>query len=237
MQVVLEAEIGSTAYGLNTPTSDHDFMGVYLETAESLLGIAPEAKSMRDRPRDEGEKSQTDDEERTIYPLRKYVAMAASGSPTMFAMLHSANVTVPDKIGLRENRDMFLSKQIIARHIGYADGITCQLSGESRPRTNRPELIDAHGWDTKSGMHVLRTTMCGLELVTDGTMTMPMRADHQEYLLSVRGGDVPKDEVLAHVGQLRDQLSVLEGFCPLPERPDYTRINTWLIDVYHDFVL
>ena len=38
-KVILKIRAGSHLYGLNTPTSDEDFIGVYLSTPEELLGL------------------------------------------------------------------------------------------------------------------------------------------------------------------------------------------------------
>lgn len=81
VQTSLIGEVGSTAHGLNTPESDRDLMGLFFETPEQLLGIAPAAESFRDRPRGEGEKTQTGDVEYSFHPIRKYASLAAQREP------------------------------------------------------------------------------------------------------------------------------------------------------------
>lgn len=232
VEVELMGEVGSVAHGLGTPESDHDYMGVYLETPESLLGIGHDNGTVRYRSRGEGEKSRPGDSDHVYYPLRKYVALAAQGNPTVLTLLYTQTMIVPDTIGLRERRNLFLSKWLIARHIGYSEGMVAELTGSKKPRVNRPDLIAAHGYDTKSAMHVIRLLIQAVELVSEGTMYMPMKKENRELLMAIRRGEVSKDESMAFIEHFRARLTEAENTTSLPSEPDYAAINAWLIRVY-----
>ena len=231
---VIVGEIGSFAHGLATAESDHDYMGLYPDSPESLIGLEPQPGAVRERDRPEGVKSEPGDHECTHYGLRHYASLAAAGNPTMLTLLFTPNLTVPDRIGLQKNRDMFLSKRLAARHIGYADSMYARLTGKKAPRTNRPELIAKHGYDTKAAFHAIRLLMQGHEMLLRQTMTMPMTDLKREYLLSVRNGEVPENQVLADIEHWRDEIKDAEWLTPLPEGPDYAKINKWLIDVHEE---
>lgn len=49
MSVILEGVVGSTAYGLNTPTSDIDYAGIYVEPTANLLGLHPPSRERATR--------------------------------------------------------------------------------------------------------------------------------------------------------------------------------------------
>lgn len=232
MKPVIVGEIGSVAHGLGTPESDHDYMGLYIDSSKSLIGHATVTGAVRDRDRAEGVKSEAGDSETTYYGLRKYVQLASAGNPTVLTLLYTPILTVPDTIGIQDVRDMFLSRQLAARHIGYADGMYAQLTGQKAPRTNRPELIAKHGYDTKAAFHAIRLLIQGRELLTGQTMTMPMRPVHRDWLMMIREGRVPEGEVLAEIESLRSQIQLAEATSPLPERPDYDKINDWLVSTH-----
>ncbi|SIL71198.1 Predicted nucleotidyltransferase [Mycobacteroides abscessus subsp. abscessus] len=232
MQPVIVGEIGSTAHGLGTPESDHDYIGLYLDPPESLIGHKPEQGAVRDRDKPEGIKSEAGDSEVTYYGLRKYIRLVTDGNPTVMTLLFTPVLKVADKIGLQKVRDMFLSRKLAARHIGYADSMYARLTGQRAPRTNRPELIAKHGYDTKAAFHALRLLIQGHEMLTKQTMTMPMVDRERNYLLDIRHGRVPEAEVLGAIDHYRDQLVAAEGKSPLPPEPDYAKINGWLITAH-----
>lgn len=232
IQPVIVGEIGSGAHGLGTPESDHDYMGVYIDAPEVLIGWQPEHGAVRDRDKPEGIKSEAGDSETTYYGLRKYVKLITDGNPTVMTLLFTPNLTTPDRIGLQASRDMFLSRKLATRHVGYADSMHARLTGKKAPRTNRPELIAKHGYDTKAAFHALRLLIQGHEMLTRQTMTMPMMDLARGYLLDVRHGKVPETEVLDAIEYWRAELQTAEGTSPLPPEPDYSKINQWLIETH-----
>lgn len=235
LKPVIMGEIGSFAHGLNVPTSDHDFIALYIDPADVLIGLDRSAGSVKTREgeiRPEGIKSQAGDTEGTFYSVRKYASLAAQGNPTVLTLLFTPNLFHPDEIGLQANRDMFLSKRLVARHLGYADSMEARLTGRKAPRTNRPELVATHGWDTKSGFHAIRLLIQGHELLTTGSMAMPMADDPREFLLAMRNGEYGIDDAIAEIAAWRRRIERAEHETSLPNEPDYDRINDWLIDIH-----
>jgi predicted nucleotidyltransferase len=224
--------VGSFAHGLNVPTSDHDFIGIYLDSAEAVIGIDKATGALKDSGREEGVKASAGDTEGTFYSLRKYAKLAADGNPTVLTLLFTRLLFHPDEIGLRDNRQMFLSRRLAARHIGYANGMEAQFTGKKAPRTNRPELIAKHGWDTKAGMHTIRLLIQGYELLTTGAMTLPMADGPREFLMAVRNGEYTIDDALEEIALWRRRIQEAEFETSLPNEPDYDRINDWLIDIH-----
>lgn len=177
-------------------------------------------------------KSEAGDSETTFYGLRKYASLLAQGNPTVMTLLFTPNLIHPDEIGLQDQRAIFLSKRLVARHIGYADSMHARLTGARAPRTNRPELVDKYGYDCKAAFHALRLLIQGHEMLTTGAMQMPMREDHRNYLLDIRHGQVSMDEVLSNIALWRERIQGAEVDSPLPTEPDHDAINEWLINTH-----
>ena len=229
---IIVGEIGSYAHGLNTKDSDHDYIGVYVDPPQALMGLQAEQGAVRDRDKPEGVKSEADDEETTFYGLRKYVQLACQGNPTVMTLLFTPNLKIPDMYGLQAARRMFMSKRLVARHIGYADNMMARLTGEKAPRTNRPELVEAHGYDTKAAFHALRLLMQGVEMLIAEDMRMPMWSGQRNYLLDIRHGLVPQEKVLADIQTLKRTIGEAAYVTHLPDQPDMKAINAWLVNTH-----
>lgn len=228
---VIVGETGSHAHGLNIETSDHDYLGLYTDRPDQLIGLKPLRKGVRKGDQPEGVRLSAGESETTYHAVRKYAALAAQGNPTMLTLLFTPILTVPDEIGLQENRDMFLSKRVAKTHVGYADSIIAQLTGKKAPHPYRPELIEKYGWDVKHTMHALRILLQGIELLTTGHMELPMAPPLRQMLLGVRHGLYSKQFCLDWIKDLRSSIDKLDSI--LPDEPDYNRINHWLIDVHN----
>ncbi|QGH75143.1 nucleotidyltransferase [Mycobacterium phage DirkDirk] len=234
MQPLIIGEIGSFAHGLNREDSDHDYIGIYADPPEALIGLKPLAGAIRDRDKPEGVKSEPGDSETQFYGLRKYVSLVCQGNPTVMTLLFTPNLRSPDMIGLQANARMFLSKRLAARHMGYADSMYARLTGKKAPRTNRPELIAKHGYDTKAAFHAVRLLMQGHEMLITHNMVMPMIEQERGYLLSIRNGEVPEAEVLREIEHWRSLIQAAEQRTTLPDGPDMERINAWLVGVHRE---
>jgi hypothetical protein len=97
---------------------------------------------------------------------------------------------------------------------------------------NRPELIEAHGFDTKYAMHVARLGLQGIELLSTGRLTLPMAEPDRGRVMAIRRGDVPLDEALAEIDDIERRLLAAVEASPLRDEPDYERVNAFLVDTY-----
>ena len=89
-----------------------------------------------------------------------------------------------------------------------------------------------YGFDTKYAMHMLRLGFQGVELLTTGRLSLPMREPARSFLLDVRRGKVSEQECLTRAGELEQELGDLATISPLPDEPDAERVETWVIDTY-----
>jgi hypothetical protein len=96
-------------------------------------------------------------------------------------------------------------------------------------------LVAKYGWDTKTGYHALRLAIQGRQLMETGRIELPMRDEDRELLLAVRHGQRSRDWVLAETQRRADLLKAATENAALPEKPDWTRISAWLVDIQRDW--
>jgi hypothetical protein len=63
-----------------------------------------------------------------------------------------------------------------------------------------------YGFDTKYAMHMLRLGFLGIELLTTGRLSLPMREPGRSYLLDVRRGMVSEAECFKKAEELEREL-------------------------------
>lgn len=234
MQTIVTAEYGSRAIGVATEDSDHDLMSVFIEAPEYILGIETiDTDASSTAPA--GARSTRDDTDTTRYPLRKWAQLAAIGNPTVLSLLFLDPIESTEHWELLKGiRVAFISREAGRRFRGYSLGQRQAIVGARNKRTNRPELIHKHGYDTKFAYHMVRTAMQGIELMTTGALRLPMAPSDLEILRSIRTGSITKDSVLDLASDLDDDLAVAIERTEASDQPDRSLINDTLRRIYLD---
>ena len=235
--LLYHARVGSHAYGTATVDSDEDFVEVVVEEPNFITGLDRFDTEMSTNTG----RTLAGGQDVTTYGLRKWASLVAAGNPNMIETLfipNEAHQVGHDLLGQRwwllavGNRDAFLSKQAGYRFLGYAQSQQFALMGVKNKRTNRPELVHKHGYDTKFAGHLIRVLLEGLDLMRTGMLSFPLPED--AYIRSVRAGEVEKDDLLSLANDLRERLEVATEATHLPERADRDRINDLLHVTYTD---
>lgn len=237
---ILRCEVGSTVHGTGLPgKEDHDEMGVYILSPDEVLGTSDhDDKVWRTAP--EGQRSTPTDIDLALYSARKYVRLAAAGNPSVLLPLF----TPPEKVFqitdagamLRAHAHLFWTKQAGARFLGYMDSQVKRMedfrAGLRSPRSNRPELVAEHGYDTKFAMHALRLGYQGVEFLTTGWITLPVPDDVGDILRAVRRGEHDYEDFIERARVVRGQLvAAIEESAAL-DRPDTYAIGGLLRDMH-----
>lgn len=237
---ILRGVVGSSVHGLSVAAQDdRDEMGVCIEPPEYVLGLESfEHYVYRDQP--EGKRSGPGDLDLTIYSLRKYCRLAANGNPTALLLLW-----VPDEAlvmqtdlgrGLRELAPAFVSQRAIRAFRGYMSEQRRRLAGEQgQMAVNRPELIEAYGFDTKYAGHVLRLGHQGLEFAATGRLTLPMADPIRQHIVDVRRGKVTLEEVIQEATDLTRQLDAALDKSNYPEEADREAISRFMVAAYRQW--
>lgn len=242
--VVLQTQVGSKLHGINLPGGgDDDQMGICVETMEAAVGFHEfEQFIKRDAAIREGKSdapSQPGDMDLTIYGLRKFLRLAMQGNPTIIDLLYvpqkACSVLTEVGKGIQAMAPFILSRQAGKRYLGYLESQRQRLMGErGQKKVNRPELETAFGYDTKYACHMLRLGMQGVQLLTEGRLTIPMKQADQEHLIAVRLGKVSLNDVLQETGDRERELKDLLTESPLDEHPDFDTVEHWMLETYKE---
>lgn len=242
---ILRVPAGSTLHGLHVPgTDDRDEVGICIETIDAVLGFsefeqyiyrtAAEREGKHDAP------SQAGDLDLTIFSLRKFLRLAMQGNPQILQCLFvpPSLCLVRNGLGakLQELAPLIVSRQAGARYLGYLEAQRQRLLGErGQKKVNRPQLEAKFGFDTKYAMHILRLGFQGVELMSTGKLTLPMREEDRAFTYATRCGDVPLQEALTKAGELERQIKDLLHDGPIPALPAREEIEAWMVEHYWEW--
>lgn len=209
--VIYRCIVGSRAYGLESENSDTDLRGVYLAPAEmhwSLFGLPEQFE---------------DPEGQTCYwELQKFLVMALKANPNVLECLYSPLVEKMTPLGERllAMRAAFLSQMIFQTFNGYALSQFKKLEQDIRNQ-------GAIRW--KHAMHLLRLLLTGAATLREGRVPVKVEAQ-RDRLLAVKRGKLEWAEVDIWRRELHRDFEVALATTKLPERPDYERVNSFLIE-------
>lgn len=234
---VLRCQVGSNVHGLNLDgQNDRDEIGICVEPPEYVIGLRPFEQYIH-HSRPEHTRSGPGDLDLTVYSLRKWTRLALDGNPTVLLPLFvpEHDIVTATAIGheLRERRARLVSRRAGRRFLGYLRAQRERLEGtRAGKHTNRPELIERYGFDTKFAYHMVRLGIQGIELQETGTITLPMPEPDRSWLLALRRGEHTRAEALERARDLEERLLRLCATSDLPEEPDAAWADRFLIDTY-----
>lgn len=233
---ILRTQVGSGLHGVTIEGhDDRDEMGVCIEPKSCVIGLEKfEQYQYRTQP--EGVRSGPGDLDLVVYSLRKWARLAAQGNPTVLMILFAPDheVVHRNELGerLQAGKDLFLSRECGRRFLGYMKAQKEQMLGLRSKHTNRPELIEQYGFDTKFAYHAVRLGIQGIELLTEGFVTLPMKVENRLHLRNIRSGYHTKVEVLSEIDDLYQRLDIATNSADLPDKADHQEIDNFLIDMY-----
>ncbi|MBB4916234.1 hypothetical protein FHS44_003322 [Streptosporangium saharense] len=235
---IFRFQVGSGLHGTAIAgTDDRDEMGICVEPASYVVGLRRFDQYVY-RTQPEGVRSGHGDLDLTVYSLRKWMRLALDGNPTVLLGLFvpEAEIVSITDLGrdlLTEGPGFILSRQAGHRFLGYLRSQRERMvEHPNGKRTNRPELIALHGYDTKFAGHMVRLGAQGVELMEHGTITLPMPEPWRSLITGIRKGEHTREETLAIAADLEARLEKLLSTSPLPETPDRDRSDQWLINAY-----
>lgn len=234
---ILRVLVGSSVHGTAIDEQgDRDEMGICIEPPEYVCGLH-EFEQYIFRTQPDGRRSGPGDLDLTVYGVRKWMRLAVQGNPTVLLPLfvHDADVLVRTELGdeLRALAPSILSRRAGDRFRGYLQAQRDRLLGvRGGKHTNRPELIDVYGFDTKYAMHMVRLGIQGVELLETGTVTLPLRDPWRTWLRELRVGGHTREEALDVAGEMEARIEALRATSPLPPEPDIEAVNRWLVSAH-----
>lgn len=195
--LILKTVTGSHLYGTETPESDLDYMGLFIEPKEYVYGLHRCDQVILN------EKHKDTKMDYTCYSLMKYIKLARVNNPNIISMLYtpSQRISFVNDYGQRliDNRHLFLSKKAYHSFRGYAYAQKRKILTKTAVG-KRKELIEAHGYDTKFAMHLVRLLYECLDIMSVGQLVYP--TPHRKLLRHIRAGEMELNQVLAESERL-----------------------------------
>jgi predicted nucleotidyltransferase len=225
---------GSELHGAKVgATDDLDLYGVFLDPPSVVLGIAPRTHFVWSTASDE-RRNGPDDVDVTLYSLRRWAQLAAKGNATALHFLFAdATATSSEQWRmLQARRELFLSRQSAAQFLGFAGTQLRRITGEKGrgSKGRRPEYEGVFGYDTKAAMHCLRLYLECIELMRDGTITLPR--PERDYLIDVRSGEWTLEHFMREAQRLRQEAEQAAIETKLPDAIDAGAISSLLAEVF-----
>jgi predicted nucleotidyltransferase len=226
-------------YGTNIPgKSDNDFMGVFMPTESHLLGLNNiEQVEFSTKSSSVRAKNTKDDVDCTLYSLPKFVKLLLNNNPnTLESLFIPENCRLyvhPIMKKLLDSRDVFVSKKLYHSFRGYSHSQMERLKRGEKNESGRQELIQQFGYDTKMGSHVLRLYLECNELLSTGTVTLPLKEN--QMVLTVKKGEWEKEKFLEECTRLEELCDELYTKTELKHSPDHKKADVMLQDMIKEF--
>lgn len=231
--VVLCAEVGSTAHGINIGEQDDtDYTVVRMEPWREFVNFATKRQSMMIRTQPEGVRSRFGDIDLNVYTLRKFGHLATSGNPSILGALFSPS-TLKRAPWIDRLSGIAASKAAGTAFLGYMRQQMERWQGtRGQKNVSRPELVEAYGFDTKYAAHIIRLGYQGIEYLGTGRLTLPIPEPLAGEIRALRTGEVPEQAALDWAAEAEDQLKRSVDRSPLPESPGWAALEAWLDGQY-----
>ena len=209
-RVIYRCVIGSRAYGLDDEASDTDLRGIFLPPADlhwSLYGVP--------------EQLENDQTQEVYWELQKFLILALKANPNVLECLYSPIVQHVTPLGeeLLGMRDAFLSKLIFQTFSGY---VASQFKKMQTDIRNQGRVK----W--KHVMHLIRLLLSGTHALESGSIFVDV-GDHREQLLLIKRGEMSFSDADSWRKELQRTFESAFKKTSLPDRPDYERVNKFLI--------
>jgi uncharacterized protein len=210
--VILRVAVGSRAFGLASDASDEDRRGVFLPPAELTWSLF--------KPPEQVEYASEGIEE-VDWELEKFLRLALQANPNILETLWSPLVLQVTELGqeLRDLRAAFLSRHLYKTYSGYV---------LSQFRLMRRNFEKTGTYNAKHAMHMIRLLYSGIHALRTGDILVDVGA-HRDELLRIKGGSLLFEEVRTRALDLDQVFQQAFTTTTLPERPDYQRVNRFLI--------
>ncbi len=216
--------VGSRAFGLADDNSDHDVMGVYVETPEQVMGLSPSDGHWVWRSVGVGAPSLPGDIDQTSYSLRKYVKLAKDGNPNILTLLWGEGFMTDLGHELQGMACHIVSMKAIERSFGWFNSEMKWLE------SNR----DGHRWN-KRAAHTFRLVCNALDLAKHGAMKMPMSTSDVEQYRVLREGEGGYSNTMEFLSSMGDALLAAAKKSSLQTIPNHSLVDKWLVEAHQRY--
>ena len=210
-RVILECVVGSQLYNLNTPESDIDIKGIFVEEPSHFWDLHS-PKEVIDHT----------DPDWAYFELKKFCRLAAKMNPTIIELLYANEYIQLSPLGeeLIKIRTSFLNKGALNSYLGYA------LQQVKRKYRNAADITEY-----RAGKHVRHTwRLCKQyeQLATTGILQPRLTDEEREECFTFQNKSY--QECYEWFREEDKRLRALTSV--LPDEADYETINRFLVNSY-----
>lgn len=215
--VIYRCIVGSRAFGLDEEVSDVDIRGIYLPPADLQWSLAS-VPGIIERP----------NADECYWELERFLVLALKANPNILECLYTPRVEMTNSIAeeLLSIRRCFLSRFIHKTYNGY---VLSQFKKLSKTR----KAGGAIKW--KHAMHLIRLLLSATAALRTGELCLDV-GSARPRLLAIKHGQMTWDDVEAWRRELQKDFDIAITESPLPETPDYHRVNQFLLDARRQMV-
>jgi hypothetical protein len=221
--ILLSGVVGSTAYGLATPESDTDRLGMFAAPTVAFCGLHRPVES-----------HVTTHPDATYHEAAKLVRLILGGNPTVMELawlpedLYEVRTPHGDElIGLRSS--LLSAKRVRDAYLGYAT----QQFRRLESRGDGSFSADTRKRTEKHARHLWRLLYQGAQLHRTGELVVRLPDDIAVECRAF-GARVAKGNLGPAKEAFRIAEEAFDGPGRLPERPDESAAEAWLLRVRAD---
>jgi uncharacterized protein len=218
---VLEAVMGSRAYGLATPTSDTDKLGIFVRPTSDFWLL---------KKQEETYTGADDVGDYTYHEAGKFVRLALKCNPTLIELLWRTEYTVTTNLGdslILKSPDFLSQEYVRNSYLGY---MTQQFQRILR-RQEDPGLFSNVKKNAKNARHLWRLANQGTSLWQWGVMDVELEPYEAQECT-----DFGEIVAAGNTELLHERISWAEKIfneksTSLPQYPNEASIETWLVNI------
>ena len=174
-----------------------------------------------------------------VYDVRKFVRLLVNGNPNCIAWLWNRQedyfLVNPHIVPLIENRELFVTKQVLKALYGYAYGQQQRMLRRNAYQgymgEKRKALVDKYGYDTKFAAHTIRLARLGGEAAKRGTLWSYRPDEERQLIKDVKAGRHSFEDITTIIAEELENFSLAEKNTDLPKCVDSKVVNDLLLDI------
>jgi uncharacterized protein len=164
---------------------------------------------------------ENEETQEAYWEIQKFIVLALKANPNVLECLYSPIVEFATPLAeeLLAMREAFLSKLVFQTYSGY---VASQFKKMQIDMRNQGRVK----W--KHVMHLIRLLISGIDVLREGKLIVEV-GESREKLLAIKRGEVPFAEADAWRKRLQVEFEHAFQQTALPDRPDYERVNAFLV--------
>lgn len=206
---------GSHSHNTALPTSDRDYLMIYVAPTKDVLSLHPPADTV------DGKKPDFE-----AHELRKFCQLLMKGNPSMIECLFTEKFcyTTPAWDELVTERYRFLSQRVVQQYLGYGLGQLKRFDVGTRLHTKGGKQNE------KWLYHMIRVLNDALRISQGHEPVVWKEGEEQKLLMRIRTGEMHHENVVYMARQLIQVTDSLKPY-PLPPLGDEKFLNEWLLNI------